>query len=297
MKKDIIETEIVVQENKKRVMRVGNTDYISLTDLSRYVNEENPANVIIHWMSSKNTFNYIGLWEQLNNEDFNFTEFSEIKNNELVKSSFTLSPRKWIARTNAIGMISKGGKYSIGTFAHPDIAFEFASWLSPEFKLYLIKEFERLKRNETYQEKIEWHANRLLSKLNYVVHTDAIKKYIVPTLTEQQIKFVYANEADVLNVALFGMTAKEWREDNPELAKNGNMRDYTDLLHLIILNNLENTNSELIKMNIKQSDRLIQLNESARNQMEALRNNKNVKELEVLQQQVNEDNKYLIESK
>ena len=169
--------------------------------------------------------------------------------------------------------------------------------LGKKIKLYLIKEFERLKRNETYQEKIEWHANRLLSKLNYAVHTDAINKYIVPTLAEQQIKFVYANEADVLNVALFGMTAKEWREDNPKLAKNGNMRDYTDLLHLIILNNLENTNAELIRMNIKQSDRLIRLNESARNQMKTLKNNKNIKELEVLQQQVNEDNKYLIDSK
>lgn len=182
------------------------------------------------------------------------------------------------------------------------LAFNYSSdmyvnKLSKNIKLYLIKGFERLKRNETYQEKIEWHANRLLSKLNYVVHTDAIKKYIVPTLTEQQIKFVYANEADVLNVALFGMTAKEWREDNPELAKNRNIRDYTDLLHLIILNNLKNTNAELIRMNIKQSDRLIRLNESARNQMEALKNNKNIKELEVLQQQVNEDNKYLIDSK
>ena len=161
----------------------------------------------------------------------------------------------------------------------------------------MIKEFERLKKNESYQNKIEWHANRILSKLNYVVHTDAIKKYIVPTLTEQQIKFIYAEEADVLNVALFGMTAKEWRESNPELAKNGNMRDYTDLLHLIILNNLENTNAELIRMDIKQSDRLIQLNESARNQMEALKNNKNIKELELLQQRANEDNKFLIGSK
>ena len=140
-------------------------------------------------------------------------------------------------------------------------------------------------------------CKQIIVKIKYVVHTDAIKKYIVPTLTEQQIKFVYANEADVLNVALFGMTAKEWREDNPELAKNGNIRDYTDLLHLIILNNLENTNAELIRMNIKQSDRLIRLNESARNQMKALKNNKNIKELEVLQQQVNEDNKYLIDSK
>ena len=163
------------------------------------------------------------------------------------RNSFAMSPTQWIKRTNAIGIISKGGRYSIGTYAHPDIAFEFASWLSPEFKLYLITEFERLKTNEAYQEKIEWQANRILSKLNYVVHTDAVKTYIVPTLTEEQKKFVYAEEADVLNVALFGMTAKEWRESNPELAKNGNIRDYTDLLHLVILNNLQNTNAELIE--------------------------------------------------
>ena len=156
--------------------------------------------------------------------------------------------QKWIKETNAIGIISKSGRYDGGTFAHPDIAFEFASWLSPEFKLYLIKEFERLKSNEMYQQKIEWHANRLLSKLNYVVHTDAVKNYIVPTLTEEQKRFVYAEEADVLNVALFGMTAKEWRQENPELAKKGNIRDYTDLLHLVILNNLENTNAEFIKL-------------------------------------------------
>ena len=247
-------------------------------------------------MSNKGTFDYIGLWEQLNNENFNFTEFSEIKNKEVGYASFTLSPKRWIDRTNAIGLYSKGGKYSLGTFAHPDIAFEFASWLSPEFKLYLIKEFERLKKNETYQEKIEWHANRILSKLNYVVHTDAIKDYIIPTLTEEQKRFVYASEADVLNVALFGMTAKEWREKNPELAKKGNIRDYTDLLHLIILNNLENTNAELIRMNIKQSDRLIRLNDSARFQMDSLKNNKNIKELEILQHQVNND-QVLIETK
>ena len=159
------------------------------------------------------------------------------------------------------------------------------------------KEFERLKGNETYQEKIEWHANRLLSKLNYVVHTDAIKKYIVPTLIEQQIKFVYANEADVLNVALFGMTAKEWRETNPKLAEDGNMRDYTDLLHLVILNNLENSNAEFIKLGISQSKRLIRLNESARNQMEILKSNHGIKELEILQKQINENNKYLVENK
>ena len=278
-----------VNNKKIKVIRINDVDYISLTDLAKYSNPENPANVIIHWMSNKGTFDYIGLWKQLNNENFNFTEFSEIKNKEVGYASFTLSAKRWIQRTNAIGIYSKGGKYSIGTFAHPDIAFEFASWISPEFKLYLIKEFERLKRNETYQEKIEWHANRILSKLNYIIHTDAIKKYIVPTLTEQQIKFVYASEADVLNVALFGMTAKEWREQNPHLAKNGNMRDYTDLLHLVILSNLETINASLITDNISQSERLIKLNNNARMQMEALKNNKNIKELELMEHVVNND--------
>ena len=201
-----------------------------------------------------------------------------------------MSPTQWIKRTNAIGIISKGGRYSIGTFAHPDIAFEFASWLSPEFKLYLITEFERLKANEAYQEKIDWQANRILAKLNYVVHTDAVKAYIVPTLTDAQKKFVYAEEADVLNVALFGMTAKEWRESNPELAKNGNIRDYTDLLHLVILNNLENTNAELIEAKVPQNERLVRLNNSARRQMKVLKDNKTIKDLELLQKQVNEDN-------
>ena len=182
-----------------------------------------------------------------------------------------MSPQKWIKETNAIGIVSKSGRYEGGTFAHPDIAFEFASWLSPEFKLYLIKEFERLKSNEAYQQKLEWHANRVLAKVNYIVHTDAVKNYIVPTLTKEQKRFVYAEESDVLNVALFGMTAKEWRENNPELAKTGNMRDYTDLLYLVILNNLENTNAEFIKLGVSQSERLINLNDSARNQIEILK--------------------------
>ena len=208
-----------------------------------------------------------------------------------------MSPQKWIKETNAVGIVSKSGRYDGGTFAHPDIAFEFASWLSPEFKLYLIKEFERLKSNEMYQQKIEWHANRLLSKLNYVVHTDAVKNYIVPTLTEDQKKFVYAEEADVLNVALFGMTAKEWRQENPKLAKKGNIRDYTDLLHLVILNNLENTNAEFIKLGMQQSERLISLNNSARNQMEILKNNNGIKELELLQEKISVNNRALIENK
>lgn len=213
-------------------------------------------------------------------------EFDQIKT-EYGKNSFAMSPSQWIKRTNAIGIISKGGRYSIGTFAHPDIAFEFASWLSPEFKLYLITEFERLKNKESYQYKLEWSANRLLSKVNYLVHTDAVKEIIVPKLTEKQKRFVYANEADVLNVALFGMTAKEWREQNQELALNGNMRDYTDLLHLIILNNLENSNAEMIKLGISQQERLIKLNESARRQIELLKNNNRINELEILQNDVN----------
>lgn len=166
-----------------------------------------------------------------------------------------------------------------------------------EFKLYLIKEFERLKKNEAYQEKIEWNANRILSKANYIVHIDAVKNYIVPTLTEKQKRFVYAEEADVLNVALFGMTAKEWREENPKLAKDGNIRDYTDLLHLVILNNLENSNAEFIKLGMNQGERLVKLNDSARNQMNILKNNNGIKELEILQQQINDNNKYLVENK
>ena len=267
-------------------MRVGRTNFISLTDLAKYQNSSDPSFTVKNWLRRVTTIDYIGLWEQINNADFNLVEFDQIKT-EYGKNSFAMSPTQWIKRTNAIGIIAKGGRYSIGTYAHPDIAFEFASWLSPEFKLYLITEFERLKANEAYQEKIDWQANRLLSKLNYVIHTDAIKNHIVPMLTEVQKKYVYANEADVLNVALFGMTAKEWRDNNPDLAKEGNIRDYTDLLHLVILNNLQNTNAELIEANVPQEERLVKLNNSARRQMEVLQNNKNIKELEMLQRQVN----------
>ena len=293
MKSDVVTTEISVKENKVGILRVGNVNYISLTDLAKYQNSSDPSFTVKNWLRRITTIDYAGLWEKMHNVDFNLVEFDQIKT-EYGKNSFAMSPSQWVKRTNAIGIISKGGKYSIGTFAHPDIAFEFASWLSPEFKLYLIKEFERLKHNEAYQQKVEWSATRLLSKVNYVIHTDAIKEYIVPTLTEKQIKFVYAEEADVLNVALFGMTAKEWREENPELAKKGNIRDYTDLLHLVILNNLQNTNAELIENNIPQSERLIRLNNSARRQMKSLQNNKNIYELEKFQEQVNNE-KYLLE--
>ena len=295
MKNNLIQTEVDVKESTIKVLRIDGYEYISLTDLAKTQNDESPADVVKNWMRNKETLSFLGVWEELNNENFKLVEFDQFKN-EAGRHAFTMSPQKWIRETNAIGIISKSGKYGGGTFARSDIAFEFASWISPEFKLYLIKEFERLKRNENYQYQIEWNANRILSKVNYVIHTDAIKNFIVPTLTEEQKRFVYAEEADVLNVALFGMTAKEWRENNPELARIGNMRDYTDLLHLVILSNLETINASLISDNVSQRERLIKLNNNARMQMEALKNNKNIKDLELLQQQINSDNKYLIES-
>ena len=288
MKTDIVKTEIIVKENKIGIMRIGSINYISLTDLARYKDKERTDYIIQNWMRNTNTILFLGTWEYLNNPNFNSIEFDGFKN-ESGTNAFVMTPKKWITSTKAIGVISKQGRYNSGTFAHPDIAFEFASWLSPEFKLYLITEFERLKTNEAYQYKVEWSATRLLSKVNYIVHTDAIKKCIVPTLTEKQKQFVYAEEADVLNVALFGMTAKEWRESNKELAENGNIRDYTDLLHLVILNNLQNTNAELIEEKVPQRERLIRLNSSARRQMEALKDNKSLKDLELLQKQVNEN--------
>ena len=277
MDKDNIKIEIVVKERKIGVLRIDKKEYISLTDLARYADEEDPRYPIQNWMRNKDVISYLGLWESINNKDFKGVEFDTLKN-EAGSNKFKISPQKWIKETNAIGIISKSGNNG-GTFAHPDIAFEFASWLSPEFKLYVIQEFQRLKKNEAYQNKIDWHANRILAKVSYIVHTDAIKNIIVPTLTEKQKKFVYAEEADVLNVALFGMTAKEWRTSNPEIADKGNIRDYTDLLHLVILNNLENINAELIEMKIPQNERLIKLNNIARRQMELLKNNKSFNNL------------------
>ena len=287
MKKNVVTTEIIVKENKVGILRVRNVNYISLTDLAKYQNSSDPSFTVKNWLRRVTTIDYVGLWEQINNVNFNLVEFDQIKN-EYGKNSFAMSPTQWIKRTNAIGIVSKGGKYSIGTFAHPDIAFEFASWLSPEFKLYLITEFERLKTNEAYQNKIEWHANRVLAKVNYLIQTDAIKNNIVPTLTDKQKNFIYAEEADVLNVALFGITAKEWREQNPTLAETGNIRDYTDLLHLIVLNNLENINAQLIKSGLSQKERLIISNETAKTQIKILTNNKSIKELENLENAVNQ---------
>lgn len=285
-KNDNIKTQIVVKEQEINILRVDNKEYISLTDLARYADEDDPRYPIQNWMRNKDVISYLGLWEKLNNKDFKGVEFDTFKNNA-GSNKFKISPQKWIKETNAIGIISKSGNNG-GTYACSDIALEFASWLSPEFKLYVIQEFERLKKNEAYQNKIDWHANRILSKVSYVVHTDAIKESIVPMLTEAQKKFVYAEEADVLNVALFGVTAKEWRINNPEIADKGNIRDYTDLLHLVILNNLENINAELIGMKIPQSERIVRLNNMARRQMELLRNNKSFNNLEYIENKVND---------
>lgn len=286
MSKEKIKTEIVVNDQKIGVLRINNKEYISLTDLARYADNEEPRLPIRDWMRNKEVISYLGLWESIHNENFKGGEFDTFKN-EAGSNKFKMSPQKWIRETNAIGIISKSGRYDGGTFADPDIAFEFASWLSPEFKLYVIQEFQRLKKTETYQNKIDWHAKRILAKVGYTVHTNAIKNVIVPTLTEKQKKYVYAEESDVLNVALFGMTAKEWRDNNPKISKEGNIRDYTDLLHLVILSNLENINAELIELGMKQSERLIRLNKVAKKQLELLKKNNSIKNLEYIENKVN----------
>ena len=286
MSKELIKTQMNVNNKLVRVMRVDNVDYISLTDLAKYQNENDPSGVIRNWMSNKNSFDFYNLWEELHNENFNSVESHRIKIDEVGYNRFTMTPNRWKKEFNAIGIIPSSGKYSIGTFAHPDIAFEFASWLNVEFKLYLITEFERLKQNESYQNKIDWSVRRELAKTNYRIHTDSIKENIIPILTEKQKLYVYANEADILNVALFGMTAKEWKDKNPTL--DGNMRDYANILQLVILSNLENLNSEMIVQGIEQKTRLERLNEIAKKQYNILQDSKGIKKLEGL------DNNYYI---
>ena len=286
MSKELITTQMNVNNKLVRVMRVDNVDYISLTDLAKYQNENDPSGVIRNWMSNKNSFDFYNLWEELHNENFNSVESHRIKIDEVGYNRFTMTPNRWKKEFNAIGIIPSSGKYSIGTFAHPDIAFEFASWLNVEFKLYLITEFERLKQNESYQNKIDWSVRRELAKTNYRIHTDSIKENIIPILTEKQKLYVYANEAVILNVALFGMTAKEWKDKNPTL--DGNMRDYANILQLVILSNLENLNSEMIAQGIEQKTRLERLNEIAKKQYNILQDSKGIKKLEGL------DNNYYI---
>ncbi len=280
MSKKLVQTSINVKNNIISVLRVEKVDYISLTDIAKSQNANDPSFVVKNWLRRISTLDYVGLWEELYNDNFNLVEFDQIKT-EYGKNSFSMSPSQWIKRTNAIGIISKAGRYSIGTFAHPDIAFEFASWISPEFRLYLVKEFERLKADEAYQNQIEWSVKRELSKTNYIIHTDAVKENIVPLLTEEQKKYVYASEADVLNVALFGMTAKEWKNANPNL--EGNMRDYADILHLVVLINLENLNAEMITDGIEQKTRIEKLNNTARRQINILRDSSGIKRLEKME--------------
>ena len=277
MSKNEITTDLFVKDNKIGIMRVGNTDYISLTDLARYADKDDPRYPIQNWMKNRDVLSFLEIWEELNNEKFKRGQIDTFIK-DYGKNVFKMTPQKWIKSTDAIGIVSKSGNKG-GTYAHPDIAFEFASWMSPEFKYYLIREFRRLKKNELYQQNIDWHANRLLSKANYLVHTDAIKNYIIPKVSKEQVMYTYADEADIINVALFGMTAKEWREKHPELKEEGNIRDYTDIIHLIILSNLENINASLISKGINQSERLIELNNIAINQLELFKNNKSIKEL------------------
>jgi len=267
---------ITVQQVDIVLYEKNEEDYISLTDIAKYKNPSEPKDAVKNWMRSRTTIEFLGLWEQLNNPNFKGVEFDSFLY-EAGSNSFTLSPSKWIETTNAIGVVSRQGKNG-GTFAHKDIAFEFASWISASFKLYLIKEFQRLKDNESKQNQLEWNIQRTLAKVNYRIHTDAIKESLVPKeLTKQQISIVYANEADLLNMALFGITAKEWRDNNPET--KGNIRDEASIEQLVVLSNMESINALLIQQGLSQSERLIQLNRVAITQMKSLVENNSVKKL------------------
>lgn len=253
-------------------------EFISLTDIARYKSNE-PKDVIKNWMRSKDTIEFLGLWESLHNNNFKGVEFDSFKK-QAGSNAFTLSPQKWIDATNAIGIVSKSGRYG-GTFAHSDIAFEFASWISAEFKLYIIKDYKRLKSDESSRLSLNWNLNREISKLNYRIHTDAIKDNLIPPqLTPHQISTTYASEADVLNVALFGVTAKQWREQNPD--KNGNMRDDATLNHLLVLSNMESYNAILIEQGKPQGERLKLLNQLANRQMKTIEriNTETIKKLQ-----------------
>lgn len=256
--------KIIVKGTSVTVIPVKENDYISLTDIAKYKSDD-PAAVIGNWLRNRNTIEYLGIWESLNNPNFNPIEFEGFRR-EAGLNAFTMSPTKWINATNAIGLMAKSGRYG-GTYAHKDIAFKFASWVSVEFELYIIKEFQRLKDEE--QKQLGWSAKRELSKINYRIHTDAIKQNLVPAeITPAQASMIYASEADVLNVAMFGMTAKQWRDNNPDL--KGNIRDYAGINELICLSNMENLNAVFIEQGIPQGERLLKLNRIAIHQMSVL---------------------------
>lgn len=257
------------------VFSKGNNDYISLSDMAGYKDALEARVVVSNWMSTHFTLDFLGLWEQIYNPNFNRMEFHTIKNES---GRLVLTPKRWVERTNAIGIFSKSGRYGGGIFAHKDIAFEFGSWLSAEFKFYLIKEFQRLKEDEQRQKSLEWNLQRTLSKINYRIHTDAIKEHIIPqVVTKEQIAYKYAEEADLLNVALFGMTAKQWRDANPD--KTGNIRDYAMLEQLVVLSNMESINALLIRQELPQSQRLVELNKVAITQMHSLLGSKEIQKL------------------
>ncbi len=265
--------KITVQNTNITIINVDGEDYVSITDLARHKSDD-PTAVIGNWMRNRNTIEFLGIWESLYNPDFKPLEFEGFRK-EAGLNAFTLSPKKWIETTNAIGLISKSGRYG-GTYAHKDIAFKFASWISVEFELYIVKEFQRLKAEE--QRLIGWSAKRELSKINYRIHTEAIKQNLIPAeVTKDQSSVIYANEADVLNVAMFGVTAKQWREANPDL--KGNIRDYASVNELICLSNMESLNAVFIEQGLPQSERLIKLNQIAIHQMRVLESGDNDRKL------------------
>ncbi|MEA2041658.1 MAG: KilA-N domain-containing protein [Bacteroidota bacterium] len=264
--------KIEVQGSEITIIATNEQDYISLTDMVRDI--ENGLVLIEKWLRNKNTIEFLGIWEEIYNSNFNSPEFEGIKN-QAGLNRFALSVKQWVQRTNSIGIIAKAGRYG-GTYAHKDIAFEFASWISPKFKIFLIKEFQRLKDEE--QKQLGWDIKRNLTKINYQIHTDAIKQNLIPdNLSAKQISFVYANEADVLNVALFGKTAKQWRDENPK--EKGNIRDFANVNQLVCLSNLENLNAVFINEGYKQSERLEKLNQIAIQQMKILVQDRSVKKL------------------
>jgi hypothetical protein len=256
---------------------LGKEDFISLTDIARYKNRHEPKDVVKNWLRNRSTIEFLGIWEQINNPGFKGVEFDSFIE-QSGANAFTLSPKRWIENTHAIGIVSKSGRYG-GTYAHKDIAFEFASWISAEFKLYIIKDYQRLKADENSKLSLTWNVNRMISKINYRIHTDAVKEHLIPEkITAKQRSFTYANEADLLNMALFGKTAGEWREQNSDAS--GNIRDNATVQQLIVLSNLESMNAELINDKIPQGDRLIRLNDMAIRQMKSLVENDHVKKLE-----------------
>ena len=267
MKKKSTDAKIEVRGTEITVIRREDEDYISLTDIAKHKEAARADHVIQNWMRNRNTVEFLGMWESLNNADFKPLEFEGFRNRAGL-NSFVLTPRQWIEKTAAVGIVSKAGRYG-GTFAHRDIAFEFASWISVEFKLYLIKEFQRLKEDENRRLSLTWNLNRTLAKINYRLHTDAIQTHLIPAeVTAKQAAITYASEADLLNVALFGQTARQWRDAKPDL--DGNMRDHATLEQLLVLANLENMNAEFIHMELPQGDRLKRLNAIAIRQMQTL---------------------------